>query len=118
MASPPGLTRRSSRRRVAASGRRQVRSHRAGPQRTLMAGREDQVRRMAHEAGGAAAEDAEAEERATDEGMPEHPDRATSGAAAFTDRGPITPPGAGPHGPVTVDDDQEDDGGHDLGGEA
>ena len=70
-------------------------------------------------------EDAEAEERATDEGMPEQPVRVTSGAGAHTDiagmgpgRGPIVPPEGGPDGRVTVDDFQEDDGGYDLGGEA
>jgi len=70
------------------------------------------------ESGGTLAEDAEAEERATGEGMPEHPDSATSEAATRPDEGPITPPDAAPHGPVTVDDHQEDDGAHDLGGEA
>ena len=70
------------------------------------------------ESGGTLAEDAEAEERATSEGMPEHPDSATSEAAARLARGPITLPGTAPHGPVTVDDDQGNDGGHDLGGEA
>ena len=52
-------------------------------------------------------EDAEAEERATDEGMPEPPDAATSETAASTDVGPT---------PAT-EDDLEDDGGYDLGGE-
>jgi hypothetical protein len=50
--------------------------------------------------------------------MPEHPGRATSEAAARPDRGSIAPMDVGPHGQVTVDDLQEDDGGYDLGGEA
>ena len=86
-----------------------------------MAGRSDQ-RRTGDEAGGATAEDAKAEERATDEGMPEHPDSATSEAATRADPGPsrgtIARQDDGPDGPVTLDDFQEDDGGHDLGGEA
>ena len=87
-----------------------------------MAGRSDQRRRSVDEPEGTTAEDAEAEERATDEGMPEHPGGATSEVAARTDRGPgpgpIAPPDAGPLARSTVDDDEEDDGGYDLGGEA
>ena len=75
-----------------------------------MAGRSDQRQRTVDEAGGTTAEDAEAEERATDEGMPEHPDGATSEATARPD--------AGPDRPMTVDGVQEENGGHDLGGEA
>jgi hypothetical protein len=71
---------------------------------------------------GATAEDADAEERATDEGMPEHPGSGHAGAAEPGDPGPARGPVAlqdhGPDGRVTPDDDQEDDGGHDLGGEA
>ena len=54
--------------------------------------------------------------------MPEHPDSATSEAAAPTDlvpgRAAIAPEDAGPDAPVTLDDFQDVDGGHDLGGEA
>ena len=74
------------------------------------------------ESRGTTSEDAEAEERATDEGMPEHPGSATSEAAASTDRGPgrgrTAPRDTEPDGRVTVDEVHEDDGEHDLGGEA
>jgi hypothetical protein len=86
-----------------------------------MVDRSDQRLRTVDESGGSTAEDAEAEERATDEGMPENPGGATSeamGRPPGTGRGPIPPTDAGPHGPVTVDDLEEDDGGYDLGGEA
>ena len=70
-----------------------------------MVGRSDRGQRTADEPGGTKADDAEAEERATDEGMPEPPVSATSEEAL-------------PDGPVSLDDFEEDDGGHDLGGEA
>ena len=86
-----------------------------------MVDRSDQRQRTLDESGGSTAEDAEAEERATDEGMPEHAGSATSWAMdrlPGTGGGPIPPTNAGPHGPATVDDLDEDDGGYDLGGEA
>jgi hypothetical protein len=74
------------------------------------------------ESGGTTAEDAEAEERATDEGMPEHPGSATSEAAGRTDRGlsgrPTSPHDEEPDGEAAVDDVHEADDEHDLGGEA
>jgi hypothetical protein len=62
--------------------------------------------RTGDESGGTTAEDARAEERATDEGMPARPGNATAGATA------------GPDGPATVADAEEQDGEHDVGGEA
>jgi hypothetical protein len=87
-----------------------------------MTGRFDPRQPAVGESGGTTAEDAEAEERATDEGMPEHPGSATSEAAARTDRGlggrPTSPPDDEPDGQVAVDDEHEADDDHDLGGEA
>jgi hypothetical protein len=87
-----------------------------------MAGRSYQRRGTPDHSGGTRAEDAEADARATDEGMPEHPDGVLSKAPAGTDlaphRGPIAPLHAGPDGRVTVDDYEEEGGGYDLGGEA
>ena len=68
------------------------------------------------------ADDAEADARATNEGMPEHPDGALSkdrtGIDQAPTRGPAARPHAGTEGRVRVDDYEEDDGGYDLGGEA
>ena len=87
-----------------------------------MAGRFDQQPSTVGESRGTTAQDAEAEERATDEGMPEHPGSATSEAAARTDREQGGSPNSSrdeePDGPVRLDDFQEDEGGYDLGGEA
>jgi hypothetical protein len=87
-----------------------------------MAGRSDQQRSTVGESRGTRAEDAEAEERATDEGMPEHPGSATSEAAApHRSRArweAHTPPDNEPDGQVAVDDVHEADDEHDLGGEA
>jgi hypothetical protein len=85
-----------------------------------MVDRSDQRRHTGGEPEGSTAEDAEAGERATDEGMPEHPDDATAealGQPSGTGRGPIPPTDAGPRGPVTADDPEDGDGGYDLGGE-
>jgi hypothetical protein len=87
-----------------------------------MAGPSDQQRSTVGEPRGTTAQDAEAEERATDEGMPEHPGSATSEAAARTDpeQGgrPTSSRDEELDGPATLDDLQEDDGAYDLGGEA
>jgi hypothetical protein len=85
-----------------------------------MTGEADRHRGTVDGSGDSAAQDAEAEERATDEGMPEPPDTDSSEIAP-EDLAPIREPAAardaGADGSVTVDD-EEDEGGYDLGGEA
>ena len=86
-----------------------------------MVGESGSQHRVTHESGGATADDVEAEERATDEGMPERPE-ATAADADPPDRVPPRRPiGSPDHGTAATvepaDGDEEEDH-HDLGGEA
>jgi hypothetical protein len=88
-----------------------------------MTGGSDQRQGTLDGLGSVTAEDVEAEERATDEGMPEAPGSATSDGMGTHVEPPQTsaaPPDATRGEPLTVDEreeGEEDDGGYDLGGE-